>query len=94
MNKKWKMLMTMLAILITVISIGTRVIADEGHDHDDDDDEKDLNIIKKKMTMMMKTGTRHKIKSLIYNHQNIGMSGLARQGTTQTILCQLLSLLS
>ncbi|MEH6956014.1 copper amine oxidase N-terminal domain-containing protein [Neobacillus drentensis] len=39
MNKKWKKLISMLAILITVISIGTRVIADEGYDRDDDDDE-------------------------------------------------------
>ncbi|MDR7240270.1 copper amine oxidase N-terminal domain-containing protein [Neobacillus drentensis] len=39
MHKKWKRLLSMLAILITVISIGTRVIADDGHDHDDDDDD-------------------------------------------------------
>ncbi|WP_066061914.1 copper amine oxidase N-terminal domain-containing protein [Neobacillus soli] len=40
MNKKWKKLMALFAISLTVFPLGTSVIADDGHDHDDDDDEK------------------------------------------------------
>ncbi|MEH7076789.1 copper amine oxidase N-terminal domain-containing protein [Neobacillus drentensis] len=38
MKLKWKKLIMMFALILTVFSIGTSVIADDGHDDDDDDE--------------------------------------------------------